>query len=212
MKKISIVVLVALLVSMVTYGYDPGNWEDSGDLPETWTSDAVGIGTDSPDEMLHVKATFAKLYLESTQSPGSDWKIYAKGSDGSLRIMDYPNGSRLMIDNAGNVGIGTTSPQSELSVDGEITTKKITVTLDGWSDFVFTDNYQLMPLDELAHYINVNKGLPGIPTEKEVLDKGIELGKMQAKLLEKVEELTLYMIELKKENEELKRRISVLEK
>jgi hypothetical protein len=69
-----------------------------------------------------------------------------------------------------------------------------------------------MPLDKLEKHIKANKSLPGIPTEKEVLENGVKVGDMQAKLLEKVEELTLYVIELKKENEELKDRISALEK
>lgn len=112
----------------------------------------------------------------------------------------------------GNVGIGTTSPQSELAVNGTITTKEVIVTQDGWPDFVFADNYNLIPLNKLEKHIKANKSLPGIPTEKEVLENGVSLGEMQAKLLEKVEELTLYVIDLKKENEELKTRISALER
>jgi hypothetical protein len=295
MKRLSVVVLVLLLVGVVAYGYDPGNWEDNDSLPEAWTSGALGIGTDAPDEMIHVKAPYAKLYLESTQGGGSKWKFYPR-YDGSLRIQDITAGtSRLMINSSGNVGIGTTSPtyvldvisdtnsihgrttgdstygvygdangsgygllgsstsgcaiytytpsgyagyfvgpksyfsgkvgigtddpQSELAVNGTITTKRVTVTETGWSDFVFADDYKLMPLSDLSHYIKANNSLPGIPTEKEVMKNGVDVGDMQAKFLEKIEELTLYMIELKKDNEEfrktnehLERRISALEK
>ncbi len=112
----------------------------------------------------------------------------------------------------GNVGIGTSTPQSKLAVNGTITAKEIIVTEDGWPDFVFSDNYKLMPLDKLEKHIKVKNSLPGIPTEKEVLKDGVKVGEMQAKLLEKIEELTLYVIELKKENEELKERISILER
>jgi len=97
-----------------------------------------------------------------------------------------------------------------LDVNGTIRAKEIKVET-GWSDFVFADNYKLMPLNDLEKHIKANKSLPGIPTEKEVLENGVELGEMQSKLLEKIEELTLYVIELKKENEELKERISALE-
>jgi hypothetical protein len=118
----------------------------------------------------------------------------------------------MRIAHSGNVGIGTTNPGSyKLAVNGHIRTKEITVE-SGWSDFVFEDNYKLMPLDKLEKHIKSNKSLPGIPTEKEVAENGIEVGEMQAKLLEKVEELTLYVIDLKKENEKLQKRIDALEK
>jgi hypothetical protein len=113
---------------------------------------------------------------------------------------------------SGKVGIGTYNPGDyELAVNGEIRAKEIKVETD-WSDFVFADNYKLMPLNKLEKYIKTNKSLPGIPKEKEVVQEGVNLGEMQSKLLAKVEELTLYVIELKKENEALKNRISTLEK
>jgi hypothetical protein len=117
----------------------------------------------------------------------------------------------LLVQDGGKVGIGTTDPGNyKLAVNGHIRTKEITVET-GWSDFVFEDNYQLMPLDKLEKHIKEEKSLPGIPTEEEVLKDGVKVGKMQAKLLEKVEELTLYVIELKKENEKLQKRIDALE-
>jgi hypothetical protein len=126
----------------------------------------------------------------------------------------------------GNVGIGTTNLQSKLAVNGTITAKEIKIKLDGWSDFVFEDNYKLMPLNKLERHIKKEKSLPGIPPSDETIKEGVKLGEMQAKLLEKVEELTLYvieqskelnnlnheLIELKEENQELKHRISRLEK
>ena len=86
------------------------------------------------------------------------------------------------------------------------------VVTDVWADFVFEDNYNLMPLDEVKKFIDTNNHLPEIPSEKEVLAEGISVGTMQTKLLQKVEELTLYVIDAKRENETLKRRIEVLEK
>jgi hypothetical protein len=123
----------------------------------------------------------------------------------------YPNGNAYFY-NTGNVGIGTHSPQSKLAVNGKITCTEVEVTLDGWSDFVFADDYSLMPLEEVEKHIQQNRHLPDIPSEEEVLENGLNLGDMQARLLQKVEELTLYMIQLKKENEVLKKRISMLEK
>ena len=69
-----------------------------------------------------------------------------------------------------------------------------------WADFVFEDDYSLMSLNELDNYIKVNKHLPEIPTTQEVEENGISVGEMNAKLLQKIEELTLYVIELQKKN------------
>ena len=217
MKKLSVVVLVLLMVNTVVYGYEIGNWEDNGSLPETWTSDCVGIGTDEPEQKLHIKATYAKMVLES--NGGSKWWLYARPQDGSLRFSDLNGGGlRMYIGNDGNIGIGTTDPAGyKLAVNGKIRAKEIKIET-GWSDFVFEADYKLMPLDKLERHIIANKSLPDIPTEKEVLAGGVNLGEMQSKLLEKIEELTLYVInqdkelrELRKENRELKTRISALE-
>ncbi|MCU0467060.1 MAG: hypothetical protein MUF58_00540 [Arcicella sp.] len=75
---------------------------------------------------------------------------------------------------------------------------------EDWSDKVFEQNYQLKSLTEVERFIKANKHLPNLPSAQEMTEKGIENDKLAAKLLEKIEELTLYMIELKKENQELK--------
>ena len=79
------------------------------------------------------------------------------------------------------------------------------VTISGWSDFVFDDDYELTSLKELERHIEANRHLPSIPSEKEVKADGLSLGDMQAKLLQKVEELTLYLIEQNKKLAELER-------
>jgi hypothetical protein len=95
----------------------------------------------------------------------------------------------------GNVGIGTLNPQEKLSVKGKIRAQEIKVEMTGWSDFVFEPKYGLMPLGLLESYINENKHLPGIPSAAEVKEQGIELGEMNKKLLQKIEELSLYIIQ-----------------
>jgi hypothetical protein len=120
-------------------------------------------------------------------------------------------GERMRIDRDGNVGIGTTSPTEKLSVNGNIRSKKIIVTQNGWSDYVFNDGYHLRPLTQVENFIKENKHLPEVPTAKEVEKNGVDVGETQALLLKKIEELTLYMIEMKKENDNLKNRIIKLE-
>ena len=79
-----------------------------------------------------------------------------------------------------------------------------------WFDHVFDDNYKLMSLSELEQFIKTNKHLPEIPSEKEVKENGINLGEMQGKLLLKIEELTLYIIEQEKQLKELQKQIDEL--
>jgi hypothetical protein len=120
-----------------------------------------------------------------------------------ISIVSYTSNSTA------NVGIGVENPQEKLVVDGIICAKEIRVSESGtpcWGDYVFDKDYKLKSIDEVEKFINENKHLPDIPSAVEVEANGIELGVMQAKLLKKIEELTLYVIELKKEINQLKGR------
>jgi hypothetical protein len=85
------------------------------------------------------------------------------------------------------------------------------VTLTGWADFVFEENYRLMPLSQLEDYIRTHGHLPDIPSTEEATNGDISLGEIQTKLLQKIEEMTLHLIRLEKENEELWRRLKSLD-
>lgn len=113
--------------------------------------------------------------------------------------------------NDGNVGIGTTSPDSKLTVAGLVHSQEVKVTVNAGADFVFEKSYELLSLEETESYIDENKHLPGIASEDEMLKEGLDLGEMNIKLLQKIEELTLHMVDMNKrlsqlelENVELK--------
>jgi hypothetical protein len=96
---------------------------------------------------------------------------------------------------ASNVDIGTINPSEKLSVNGNIRAREIKVEASNWPDFVFEDTYTSMPLSDVETFIKKNKHLPDIPSANEVNEKGVRLGEFNAKLLTKIEELTLYLIE-----------------
>lgn len=115
--------------------------------------------------------------------------------------------------NSGVVGIGTANPDTsyKLSVNGKVRAKEIKVEA-AWSDFVFAEGYELMSLASLEKFIKRNRRLPDIPSEAEVSENGVAIGEMHSKLLQKIEELTLYVIELNWEGEELEKQLSIFEK
>jgi len=136
------------------------------------------------------------------------------GSNAQLRFWAWPlttGGSPAMTVNGSDVGIGTTMPDAKLAVNGTIHSKKVIVDLNGWSDYVFKKDYKLMPLAQVKSYIDQNQHLPDMPAASVVEKDGINLGEMNKLLTKKVEELTLYLIEMKKDNELLNQRISKLE-
>lgn len=129
----------------------------------------------------------------------------AHSAYGGIRFynQDYPNpygaNSKIVMSiTDGNVGIGVTNPQHKLDVNGTIHAKEVKVDLSGWADFVFKKGYDLPSLEEVEKHIQQKGHLPGIPSEKEVLENGISLAENQTLLLQKIEELTLYSIEQSK--------------
>jgi len=216
--------------------------------PSVWFDDngSVGIGTTSPGAKLEVNQMTApvgvrvdtrwdaNIRLNDGTSDSAEFRnngigatrlvtLYGRSLEiGTLEskplIMTTSSVERIRVDPSGNVGIGTTNPTQKLSVNGTIKAKEVIVETAGWSDYVFTEGYSLASLSEVEQQIQKDGHLPGIPSAQEVNEKGIGVGEMQAKLLAKIEELTLHLIEQQKrierlteQNAELNKRIQAVE-
>ncbi|GHE56682.1 hypothetical protein [Roseivirga thermotolerans] len=121
------------------------------------------------------------------------------------------NGDLSLSLQGGNVGIGMSSPNEKLEVNGTIRSKKVKVEATGWPDYVFSSHYKLRPLKELEQFVQQNQHLPEVPSAKEIEANGQDLGDIQVVLLKKIEELTLYLIQENNENSNLKEQITRVE-
>lgn len=170
---------------------------------------AAGVAATAFDIYIHSGNYIGRAFYHVTAGPNATWtNVMTVTTPGTG--YDVPMQFRTLSDSylgdqalyvsasTGNVGIGTLTPGARLAVNGEILSKKVRVTQSGWADHVFEPGYELPSLQAVESFIKANKHLPDIPSAKEVADKGVDLGENQAKLLQKVEELTLYLIELNK--------------
>lgn len=180
------------------------------------TGGNVGVGTTAPGALLEVSGGLIRaLATESIARPATGKGLeleYDPVTDQSVvRSYDRSSAGRrpltlsasAFVLSGGNVGIGTTAPQYKLAVNGSIGTKEIVVTNSGWADYVFKPGYKLASLSQIKAYIGENQRLPGIPSEEDVKEKGARLGEMQVKLLAKIEELTLHLIQMDERNNQL---------
>jgi hypothetical protein len=210
------------------------NYGSAGDICAAYGGGNVGIGVYYPAYKLdvagdlHLSNSNHSIFLRMGAVDNSNYEtaIRTRFVDGNGSFMDLGAfwgsstnfTSFLTITPTGNVGIGTTTPGVTLDVIGTIRTQEVKVCLNQGCDFVFNRDYKLMDLNTLDKYVKNNKHLPEIASETEMVQNGVNMKEFQMKLLQKIEELTLYTIEQDKklqeqnmQNEVLQKKIKTLE-
>ncbi|WP_025743060.1 DUF4200 domain-containing protein [Aquimarina pacifica] len=217
-------------LAMRTYNGETSSWSDWREFLFKNQNGYVGIGTSSPNSLLDINGTGdgTELLRFSTERPwvfrqlnsGASSRLDLHSTVGSknflitspnnsiaaqFMVSDNQDGSRVfLVPDGGKVGVGTTSFGSHtFVVDGTVGAREIRVESGSWSDFVFESGYALPSLRDVENHIKENGHLQDIPSAKEVVANGFFLGEMDAKLLQKIEELTLYTIQQEKKIKEL---------
>jgi len=187
----------------------------------------IGIYGQTTNASIMYSSNIGQKLLGSIQfiANYSNWqnggKFFFKGYDG---VSQWPT-TMIINPKNGNVAIGNTLANNyakwesntnySLFVEKGILTERLKVALVSsteWADYVFADNYKLMSLYDVERFINENKHLPDVPSAQQLVDEGgIDMNDMFARQMAKIEELTLYLIKLQKENDQLKQRITNLE-
>ncbi len=168
----------------------------------------------------------AKLHVLADSNENADLLLQGTGTSSNAVIMFQNANNKISVSSSGNmamnassfsltggnVGIGCVANSGyALSVDGGLLSTKVSIKEVGeWPDYVFSEEHELMSLEELEEYIENNSHLPSVPSRDEVLENGIDVAEMNAVLLEKIEELTLYVIELQKQIEKQQNEINEL--
>ena len=198
-------------------------YTSNGNVLMTAGSGKVGIGVDAPKEKLHINGAIRGNGTNGAVTLRGDSGYVTIGAksqamefvtDKSQFVFNKPiynqsgvynvqnsnmlfniNGTnRMLIQNNGNIGIGTASPAYKLDVNGTIRANEIIVNTTG-ADFVFAEDYKLRPLSEVKAFIQENKHLPEIKSAQEMQENGVGINELQTQLLQKIEELTLYILQ-----------------
>jgi hypothetical protein len=169
------------------------------------TGQDAGLANTSNGFVMLGNATGANVILDNNE-------IIARNNSAGADLFIQNDGGNVILcgSEQGAVGIGVNSGASIpagylLAIDGKVMSEEVNVQLSGnWPDYVFEKNYHLPAFDSLRQFVNTHKHLPNIPTAADVEKNGIALGDMQKKMMEKIEELTLYVLKLEEEISKLK--------
>ena len=187
----------------------------SSALSSTYQSIAIESNNHSQMDILSGQNKESAIYLKTTNSSGNQTfgGVGYFTQNTSSYGLDFYSGNtvRMRILENGRIGIGTLTPDFDLDVVGTIRAHHIKVNLDKAADFVFDPSYKLLKLSEVETFVKENRHLPSVPSADDFKKNGMDVSEMNNLLLKKIEELTLYVIEQKKdvdnlrlENEKLK--------
>jgi hypothetical protein len=184
-------------------------WEDNHNC--AYRYGRVGVNTHNPMAMMHIyQAPQAEplwvsgtTRITHTSNTQQNISFACDGSNGMIDFQDAQNNQngRLLINTHSNRG---TVFGGDVSIQGVVNSCKVVVEASSWCDYVFDETYKPMPLEEIEKFVKQNKHLPEVPPASEIENKKVDLFAMQQIQMKKIEELTLYMIEIKKENDSLK--------
>ncbi|QQT24835.1 MULTISPECIES: tail fiber protein [Sphingobacterium] len=197
-------------------------FNNDANLPKVWASSVSTAGSYSPRIFLAQengkvvifiddKSYFLRFFVDAFTHGFNNTPVYYTSwatadealSSSEIVELQYKNsfnGVVMFPENGiwntdGNVGIGTTTPTERLAVNGNIRAKEIKVESANWPDYVFEEDYKLIPLAEVEAFIKVNKHLPDVPSAKKIEEDGLSVGEMNKLMMKKIEELTLHLIE-----------------
>lgn len=182
---------------------------NSGNLARS----AISLGNGSSGHSTYLLSTSANYTGISTWQNsgvlGTDSQklngLVLRSATGGIRFQPGGIADKIVFEDNGYVGIGTTSPDEKLTVAGNIHAQEVKVTIGAGTgpDYVFEPDYNLPTLESIETFIKSEKHLPEIPSAYEMEENGVQLGEMNMLLLKKIEELTLYVIEQNKRIEKL---------
>lgn len=150
------------------------------------------------DVVFRVYSSNSLIFANENGAENNNFKFTTRSST------EQSASTKLIIKNNGNIGIGTETPDSKLAVNGDIHAKEVRIDLAGWADYVFYDTYKLPTIEEAKQHIESKGHLINMPSAKQILSDGLNVGEITRLQQEKIEELMLYIIQMDKEIKDLK--------